>query len=100
MASRASIQSLQHLAMRVENSRGRKHPEPSHPYRNDYQRDRDRIVYSRAFLPLENKTQVFTRRFSDHFRNRLTHPIDVAQNSPAISAALAFASHIDESTSC
>ena len=88
MASRASIQSLQHLAMRVENSRGRKHPEPSHPYRNDYQRDRDRIVYSRAFRRLENKTQVFTRRFSDHFRNRLTHTIEVAQISRTIAGAL------------
>ncbi len=88
MAGRASIQSLQHLAMRVENSRGRKHPEPSHPYRNDYQRDRDRIVYSRAFRRLENKTQVFTRRFSDHFRNRLTHTIEVAQISRTIAGAL------------
>ena len=73
--------SLQNLAVRVEDSRGRRYPEPAHPYRNLYQRDRDRIVHSRAFRRLENKTQVFTRRFSDHFRNRLTHTIEVAQIS-------------------
>ncbi|HTC92167.1 MAG TPA: deoxyguanosinetriphosphate triphosphohydrolase [Terriglobales bacterium] len=88
MASRTMIESLQHLAVRVEDSRGRRHPEPAHPYRNPYQRDRDRIVHSRAFRRLENKTQVFTRRFSDHFRNRLTHTIEVAQISRTIVGAL------------
>ncbi len=88
MASLAAIQSLHNLAVRVEDSRGRKHPEPAHPYRNVYQRDRDRIVHSRAFRRLENKTQVFTRRFSDHFRNRLTHTIEVAQISRTIAGAL------------
>ena len=80
--------SLQNLAVRVEDSRGRRHPEPAHPYRNLYQRDRDRIVHSRAFRRLENKTQVFTRRFSDHFRNRLTHTIEVAQISRTIAGTL------------
>src|SRR5947209_13971293 len=80
--------SLQNLAVRVEDSRGRRHPEPAHPYRNLYQRDRDRIVNSRAFRRLENKTQVFTRRFSDHFRNRLTHTIEVAQISRTIAGTL------------
>jgi dGTPase len=75
-------------AVRVENSRGRRYPEPRHPYRNDFQRDRDRIIHSRAFRRLENKTQVFTRRFSDHFRNRLTHTIEVAQISRTIAARL------------
>jgi dGTPase len=68
-------------AMRVEDSLGRRYPEPAHPYRNDYERDRDRIIHSRAFRRLENKTQVFTRRYSDHFRNRLTHTLEVAQIS-------------------
>ncbi|MGH9570939.1 MAG: deoxyguanosinetriphosphate triphosphohydrolase, partial [Candidatus Angelobacter sp.] len=63
-------------AFRVEESRGRRYPEPAHPYRNAFQRDRDRVVHSRAFRRLENKTQVFSRRFSDHFRNRLTHTIE------------------------
>jgi dGTPase len=75
-------------AVRVENSRGRRYPEPPHPYRDDFQRDRDRVVHSRAFRRLENKTQVFTRRYSDHFRNRLTHTIEVAQIARTIASAL------------
>ena len=75
-------------AVRVENSRGRRHPEPAHPYRDDFQRDRDRVVHSRAFRRLENKTQVFTRRYSDHFRNRLTHTIEVAQIARTVARAL------------
>ena len=74
--------------MRVKNSRGRRHAEPPHPYRNDFQRDRDRVVHARAFRRLEAKTQVFTRRYSDHFRNRLTHTIEVAQISRTIAAQL------------
>src|SRR5512140_1202857 len=72
----------------VEHSRGRRHPEPSHPYRNDFQRDRDRVIHSRAFRRLEAKTQVFTRRYSDHFRTRLTHTLEVAQISRTIAAQL------------
>ncbi len=75
-------------AVRVENSRGRRHAEPAHPYRDDFQRDRDRAIHSRAFRRLENKTQVFTRRYSDHFRNRLTHTIEVAQIARTIAGAL------------
>src|SRR5438105_11184234 len=79
---------LAEYAVRVEQSRGRRFPEPSHPYRNDFQRDRDRVIHSRAFRRLEAKTQVFTRRYSDHFRNRLTHTIEVAQISRTIAAQL------------
>jgi dGTPase len=75
-------------ALRAEESLGRRYPEAEHAYRNDFQRDRDRVVYSRAFRRLENKTQVFTRRYSDHFRNRLTHTIEVAQISRTIAAEL------------
>jgi dGTPase len=75
-------------AMRVEESQGRRYTEPPHPYRNDYERDRDRIIHSRAFRRLENKTQVFTRRYSDHFRNRLTHTLEVAQISRTVAKAL------------
>src|SRR2546429_4264578 len=75
-------------AVRVENSRGRRHPEPQHPYRNDFQRDRDRVIHSRSFRRLEAKTQVFTRRYSDHFRNRLTHTIEVAQIAQTVAAQL------------
>ncbi|HEV2176841.1 MAG TPA: deoxyguanosinetriphosphate triphosphohydrolase [Terriglobia bacterium] len=75
-------------AMRVEESLGRRYPEPKHAYRNDYERDRDRIIHSRAFRRLENKTQVFARRHSDHFRNRLTHTLEVAQISRTVAQAL------------
>ena len=72
----------------VQCSRGRRHPEPEHPYRSAFQRDRDRIIHARAFRRLENKTQVFTRRVSDHFRTRLTHTIEVAQISRTIALRL------------
>jgi dGTPase len=79
---------LADYAVRVEQSRGRRHPEPQHPYRNDFQRDRDRVIHARAFRRLEAKTQVFTRRYSDHFRNRLTHTLEVAQIARTVAAAL------------
>src|ERR1700731_725911 len=75
-------------AVHVEHSRGRCFPEPPHPYRNDFQRDRDRVIHARAFRRLEAKTQVFTRRYSDHFRNRLTHTLEVSQVSRTIAGAL------------
>lgn len=75
-------------AMRVEATQGRRFPEPPHPYRNDYERDRDRILHSRAFRRLEDKTQVFARRYSDHFRDRLTHTLEVAQISRTVAKAL------------
>src|SRR5438270_6293260 len=75
-------------AVRVEQSRARPHPEPQPPYRNDLHRDRDPVIHARAFRRLENKTQVFTRRHSDHFRNRLTHTIEVAQIGRTVAAAL------------
>jgi dGTPase len=74
--------------MDVRATAGRRYPEPAHPYRNDYERDRDRIIHSRAFRRLEDKTQVFTRRYSDHFRNRLTHTLEVAQISRTVAQAL------------
>ncbi len=75
-------------AVHAEQSRGRRFPEPPHPYRNDFQRDRDRVIHARAFRRLEDKTQVFTRRYSDHFRNRLTHTIEVAQITRTVAGAL------------
>jgi dGTPase len=79
---------LADYAVRVEQSRGRRYPEPPHPYRDDFQRDRDRVIHARAFRRLEAKTQVFTRRHSDHFRNRLTHTIEVAQIARTVAAQL------------
>ena len=83
-------------ALRSEESRGRRHPEPPHPYRSDFQRDRDRVIHSRAFRRLENKTQVFTYRGSDHFRNRLTHTIEVAQIARTVASALGLNSDLTE----
>src|SRR4030081_644218 len=75
-------------AVHVEHSRGRRFPEPAHPYRNDFQRDRDRVIHSRAFRRLEAKTQVFAPGMSDHFRNRLTHTIEVAQIARTVATVL------------
>lgn len=83
-------------AVHVEQSRGRRFPEPPHPYRNDFQRDRDRVIHARAFRRLEAKTQVFTRRFSDHFRNRLTHTLEVSQISRTIAGALGLNADLAE----
>jgi len=82
--------------MDVRQTRGRRFPEPQHPYRNDYARDRDRIIHSRAFRRLEAKTQVFTARFSDHFRNRLTHTLEVAQVARTVAGALRLNSDLAE----
>ena len=75
-------------AMDVARSAGRRWPEPSHPYRNDYARDRGRVTHSRAFRRLEAKTQVFTTRYSDHFRDRLTHTLEVAQIARTVAGGL------------
>jgi len=83
-------------AMDEQNSRGRRYPESLHPYRSEYVRDRDRIVHARAFRRLEAKTQVFTMRFSDHFRNRLTHTIEVAQIARTVATALGLNSALAE----
>src|SRR5579862_1516413 len=79
---------LSSYAMDTAKSRGRRYPEPPHPYRNDYARDRDRVIHSRAFRRLEAKTQVFTTRYSDHFRNRLTHTLEVVQIARTVAGAL------------
>jgi dGTPase len=79
---------LASYAMEAAKSLGRRYPEPIHPYRNDYARDRDRVIHSRAFRRLEAKTQVFTTRYSDHFRNRLTHTLEVAQIARTVAGAL------------
>ena len=83
-------------AMDVGRSRGRRWPEPPHPYRDDYARDRDRVIHSRAFRRLEAKTQVFTTRYSDHFRNRLTHTMEVAQIARTVAGALGLNTDLAE----
>jgi len=80
----------------VSRSAGRRYPEPAHPYRNPYQRDRDRIIHARAFRRLEAKTQVFTRRYSDHFRNRLTHTLEVTQITRTVAGVLGLNTDLAE----
>src|ERR1700723_651620 len=87
---------LASYAMDVRHSRGRRYPETAHSYRNDYARDRDRVVHSRAFRRLEAKTQVFTTRFSDHFRNRLTHTLEVTQIARTVAGALGLNTDLTE----
>jgi len=69
-------------------TRGRKHKEPPPDWRTEYQRDRDRVIHSRAFRRLEYKTQVFLNGAGDHLRTRLTHTMEVAAISRNISRAL------------
>jgi dGTPase len=87
---------LARLKFPVVGSRGRQYPEPEHPYRNAFRRDRDRIVHSRAFRRLEDKTQVFTPELSDHFRNRLTHTIEVAQIARTLAQVLGLDEDLTE----
>ena len=75
-------------AMKSADSGGRDFPEPEHPYRTAYQRDKARIIYSTAFRRLEYKTQVFVNHEGDYYRTRLTHTIEVAQIGRAIARAL------------
>jgi len=77
-------------------SRGRKFPEKPHPYRSDFERDRDRIIHSSAFRRLEGKTQVFTPGLDDHYRTRLTHSIEVAQIGRTIARALSLNESLTE----
>ena len=87
---------LAHLRFPVERGRGRRYPELPHPYRNPFQRDRDRVVHARAFRRLENKTQVFAAGLSDHFRNRLTHTIEVSQIARTVAGALGLDEDLTE----
>jgi dGTPase len=84
------------LRFPVAQSRGRRYPELPHPYRSEFQRDRDRIIHSRAFRRLENKMQVFPAGISDHFRNRLTHTIEVSQIARTVATALALDEDLTE----
>ena len=75
-------------AMHSGDSRGRVYPEDERPYRTAYQRDRDRIIHTTAFRRLEYKTQVFVYSEGDHYRNRLTHTIEVAQIGRTLARSL------------
>jgi dGTPase len=87
---------LQSYAVTEAVSKGRAFPEPAHPYRTDFERDRDRIIHSSAFRRLEGKTQVFSPGRDDYYRSRLTHSIEVAQIGRTIARVLGLNESLTE----
>lgn len=80
-------------------SKGRKKPEELCSIRPEYQRDRDRIIHSKAFRRLKHKTQVFLSPTGDHYRTRLTHTLEVSQIARTISKALCLNEDLTEAIS-
>lgn len=83
----------------VEQSEGRARPEPPDGVRNEFQRDRDRIIHAKAFRRLMHKTQVFISPDGDHFRTRLTHTLEMMQVSRTIARSLALNEDLAEAIS-
>src|SRR5574341_2380918 len=83
-------------AMRSARSRGRRHPEPEHPLRTRYQRDRDRVIHSSSFRRLEYKTQVFVNHEGDNYRTRLTHSLEGAQIGRTVARAMGLNEELSE----
>ncbi len=81
---------LSPYATKSYESKGRLRREPACPMRTDFQRDRDRIIYSKAFLRLKNKTQVFFAPDGDHYMSRLTHTLDVSQIARSLARCLSL----------
>ncbi len=87
---------LSPFATKSVNTVGRLYPEEECPMRTPFQRDRDRILYCKAFRRLKNKTQVFFSPEGDHYRTRLTHTLNVSQVARAISRALSLNEDLTE----
>ena len=87
---------LKSFACLPENSRGRIHHEKSTPYRNEFERDRDRKIHANAFKRLQYKTQVFVNHEGDHYRNRMTHSVEVSTIARSLSKALGLCEDLAE----
>lgn len=101
MIKRQDIEAIEYemlspLASKAADSRGRVFPEEQCTFRTDYQRDRDRIIHSKAFRRLINKTQVFLAPEDDHYRTRLTHTLEVAQISRTVARILQYNEDLTE----
>ena len=90
------IDNLSEFATKSRFSKGRKKTEKECDLRTNFQRDRDRILHSKAFRRLKHKTQVFLSPFDDHFRTRLTHTLEVSQIARTISRSLALNEDLTE----
>lgn len=84
------------FASNPDNTKGRLYEEKPTPYRNEFERDRDRIIHSNAFKRLQYKTQVFVNHEGDHFRNRLTHSIEVSCVARSVAKALSLCDDLAE----
>lgn len=101
MNNRESIEKREYeflspLACKAAESKGRVNDEEKCEYRTDFQRDRDRIVHSKAFRRLIHKTQVFLAPEGDHYRTRLTHTLEVSQISRTVARILAYNEDLTE----
>ena len=92
-------ENLSPYAVKSSQSRGREKPEEPDPIRTVFQRDRDRIVHSKAFRRLKHKTQVFIMPLGDHFVTRLTHTLEVSQIARTIARALNLNEDLTEAIS-
>lgn len=88
---------LSPVAVKAAESRGRQHPEPEHPLRSPFERDRDRIIHSSAFRKLEYKTQVFVNHEGDYYRTRLTHTLEATQITRSLARFLRLNEDLAES---
>ncbi|GAB4165830.1 MAG: deoxyguanosinetriphosphate triphosphohydrolase [Rickettsiaceae bacterium] len=87
---------LKSYACLPENSKGRIYPEKPTPYRNEFERDRDRIIHANAFKRLQYKTQVFVNHEGDHYRNRMTHSVEVSTIARSLAKALGLNDDLSE----
>ncbi len=93
------LENLSEIATKAVNTKGRRVEEDESDLRTCFQRDRDRILHSKAFRRLKHKTQVFLSPFDDHFRTRLTHTLEVSQIARTIARALDLNEDLTEAIS-